>query len=84
MMCCEDVSLVRTLPLSEPSSGSDLSEGPLSPFSALHSWQSHSATCAKEGTRGALLCNGGCSLLEYGSMAKVQVQMIFKGLLKAG
>lgn len=30
------------------SSSSDHSEGPLSPFSVLKSWQSHSETCAKE------------------------------------
>lgn len=40
-----------------PSSSSDHSEGPLSPFSVLNSWQSHSETCAKEGAGGALLCN---------------------------
>lgn len=44
-----------------PSSSSDHSEGPLSPFSLLNSWQSHSETCAKEGAG----CRGGVGGLCY-------------------
>lgn len=42
----------HTPALYPPSSSSDHSEGPLSPFSVLNSWQSHSETCAKEGAGG--------------------------------
>lgn len=58
MMNREDITLWRVLPLRPPSSSSDHSVGPLSPFSELTSWQSHSGTCAEEGPGGALLCNG--------------------------
>lgn len=91
-MYCVNIKLLRMLPLSVFSSSSDHSEGPLSPFSVLKSWQSHSETCAKEEAWAREAWGGRCyvtllslteaPLYQRSSVAEVQLNVDIKKLLK--